>query len=251
MERILEDPERERDRLASERARDQEAEALDDIVRDLNRRIRIAKAPDRQPSWLAQDTEMLATVGVVSRALVARLIDAAADRPKLSAALSGQILDVGVGDGSWALAAAALSPTNRVLGLDIWEPALALARSNVTASPFAGRVQLQLRDVSQIDQRDWFNLIWLPAPFLMARAATTGLDRLTLALKPDGYLVIGHHDATEDGGVDGLGALERLRSGNQRWETADLVSALRARNFTEIETLPGADEVSLILGRRR
>jgi hypothetical protein len=64
---------------------------------------------------------------------------------------------------------------------------------------------------------------------LSLNAAPSALDRLTLALKPDGYLVIGRY-APEPGGFDARdGSLKVMPSNSQCWESAALVDHLRKR----------------------
>ncbi len=80
--------------------------------------------------------------------------------------------------------------------------------------------------------------------------APSALDRLTLALKPNGYLVIGRC-APEPGGFDARdGSLEVMRGSSQWWESAALVDHSRERGYRESETIPGPPNVELTLGRR-
>ena len=70
-----------------------------------------------------------------------------------------------------ALEAATQHPSLRVVGIDIWEPALALARANVASSPHAERIELRKQDVTSIDDVAAYTLAWLPAPFLAKEVA--------------------------------------------------------------------------------
>jgi methylase of polypeptide subunit release factors len=58
----------------------------------------------------------------------------AANRPRLAAPLAGRFLDFGTGVGAMALEAAEQCPSLQVVGIDIWQPSLALTRSNVAAT---------------------------------------------------------------------------------------------------------------------
>jgi hypothetical protein len=113
------------------------------------------------------------------------------ERPGLAAALDGRLIDVGTGVAALALEAAAERPRLTVAGIDIWEPALALARANVAASPHAARVEVRRQNVTALDQVAAYTLAWLPVPFLPRAAASAALDRLTAPLMPDGYLAVG------------------------------------------------------------
>ena len=92
--------------------------------------------PERAPGWCHQDPVILQSQGQVSRLIVHSIDELAADRSDLRAILrgSGAFLDVGTGAGWLALEAARIWPKLRIVGIDVWEPALALARDNVTAS---------------------------------------------------------------------------------------------------------------------
>jgi Methyltransferase small domain len=108
--------------------------------------------PDRPPGWVVSDPAMLQAQGQISRNVVDRMIALAAERPALAAALTGRLLDVGTGVGAIALEAAARCPSLSVVGIDIWEPALALARVNVAASPDAARIEIRAQDVTSLDE---------------------------------------------------------------------------------------------------
>ncbi|AWV19117.1 methyltransferase type 11 [Methylobacterium sp. XJLW] len=209
----------------------------------------LLECPERPPVWQVRDPAMLQAQGQASRVVVRRLAALAADRPALAAALTGRFLDVGTGVGGIALEAAAQWPSLRVVGLDIWEPALELARANVAASPFRSRIELRLQDVTQFDDPAGYALTWLPAPFLSQDAARTALDRLTVALEPKGYLVVGLYAPPPDPVGATLAALRLARSGGHLWSCAAMEAELRSRKFTAIETSAG-QPVTLMMGRR-
>ena len=107
--------------------------------------------PDRPHGWVIRDPATLQARGQSSRQNIRSIIALAADRPKLASSLTGRLLDVGTGVGGMALEAAERCPRLRVVGLDIWEPSLALARANVVASPHAARIEIRAQDVTQLD----------------------------------------------------------------------------------------------------
>ncbi len=208
---------------------------------------RWAESPERLPTRLTQDQGLLAKVALVSNEIYRSMIGLSAVRSGLAGAMEGKFLDVGAG-GGMALAAETHRSAIAVVGLEIWEPAYALARANVAASGYSHRVQIRMQDVSQVDERNAYSLIWLPAPYLLPRAAPTAFDRLALALKPGGCLVIGCHSPKHDGESPHSQAV--LRSSNQSWEPTALTQHLRSRAFCDIEMLPATDYVDLIIARR-
>ncbi|WP_081739509.1 class I SAM-dependent methyltransferase [Methylobacterium sp. 10] len=203
---------------------------------------------ERPPLWQVSDPAMLQAQGQASRSVVRRLASLAAERPALSAALGGRFLDVGTGVAGIALEAAAQWPSLDIVGLDIWKPALDLARENVAASPFGSRIELRLQDVTRFDEVAAYSLTWLPAPFLSHDAARTALDRLTAALKPKGHLVVGLYTPPAEPVGAALAALRLARSGGHLWDCPDMEVELRSRGFTAVETCPG-QPVSLVMGQ--
>jgi SAM-dependent methyltransferase len=204
---------------------------------------------ERPAVWQVRDPAMLQAQGQASRVVVRHLAALGAERPALAAALSGRFLDVGTGVGGIALEAAAQWPALHIVGLDIWEPAFELARANVAAGPFGSRIDFRLQDVTQFDDPAGYSLTWLPAPFLSEDAARTALDRLTAALKPEGYLVVGLYAPPPDPVGAALAALRLVRNGGHLWACADMEDELRSRGFTAIETCAG-QPVTLVMGRR-
>jgi SAM-dependent methyltransferase len=194
---------------------------------------------------------MLQAQGQASRSIVRSILALAADRPGLASTLTGRFLDVGTGVGGIALEAAERCPRLRVVGLDIWEPALALARGNVAASPHAPRIEIRSQDVTLFDEPGAYTLAWLPAPFLSLPAAELALDRLAAAVAADGYVVVGFYTLPPDKAGAALAALRITRSGGHAWESAALEQQLTARGFVEVETCPGPPNVTLVIGRRR
>ena len=205
--------------------------------------------PDRPPGWVVRDPAMLQAQGRTSRNVVDRIVALAAERPALAAALTGRFLDVGTGVGAIALAAAARCPSLAVVGLDIWEPALALARVNVAASSDAARVEIRAQDVTSLDEVAAYTLAWLPAPFLSQAVALAALDRLAAALARGGYLVVGLYLPPVDPTGAALAALRLIRSGGHVWDSAAMVAELRSRGFIEVETCAGPPGVTFVLGR--
>ena len=177
------------------------------------------------------------------------MVALASDHPNLAASLTGRFLDVGTGVGAMALEAAEQCPSLQVVGIDIWEPSLALARANVSASPHAPRIEIRAQDMTQLDERAAYTLAWLPAPFLPRPVAEAALDRLAVALAPNGHLVVGLYAAPADKGGVALTALRVVRSGGYLWDTAEMEQQLRARGFVDVENCL-APPTTFVMGRR-
>src|SRR5262249_16174269 len=95
--------------------------------------IDLIENPARAPVWNYTDPIILESQGQVSRLIVRSIDTLAAQRLDLGEALHrpGAFLDVGTGVGWLAIEAARTWPALGVVGIDSWEPALALARKNL------------------------------------------------------------------------------------------------------------------------
>jgi precorrin-6B methylase 2 len=212
--------------------------------------MELLQNPTRPPAWVVQDPAMLQALGEASRHNVGIILTLASERPRLAAALTGRFLDVGTGVGAIALEAAEQCPSLQVVGLDIWEPSLALARANISASPHAGRIEIRTQDVTQLAEHAAYTLAWLPASFLPESVAGAALDRLAAAVMPGGYLVVGLYAQPDDRIAAALAALRVVRCGGHVWTIVDMEQQLRNRSFANVETCPGPPGVSLVIGCR-
>ena len=130
----------------------QVSDALEHVTFLMGEATELFQTPDRPPGWVLRDPAVLRALGQASRQNVRSIVTLANDRPRLAASLAGRFLDVGTGVGAMAPEAAELCPSLQVVGLDIWEPSLALARANVAASPHAARVEIRAQNVTQLDE---------------------------------------------------------------------------------------------------
>ncbi len=146
--------------------------------------------------WLQQSDEALLAQGragtVGAAAMVSQLLPALGDLTARLAAPGAQLLDVGTGVGALAVAFAEQLPSVTVTGIDVSDRVLELARTTRTASQVADRVQLRLQDIAALTERDHYDLVWLPAPFLPPSALHAGVQRAAAALRPGGWIVLGH-----------------------------------------------------------
>ena len=195
--------------------------------------------PARPPVWRIEDAAVLQTMGDISRMLPRRIVAFSKHRPGLAAALTGRFLDVGTGVGAIALEAAALCPDLQVVGLDIWDPSLAIAHANVAASPLAPRIEIRKQDVAELAEPAAYTLAFLAAPFMDRSVVETALDRLAVALAPGGYLVVSIYVPPQDPVTAALTVLRRVRNGGHPWMIDTMAAAIAARGFADIEPQSG------------
>jgi precorrin-6B methylase 2 len=226
-------------------APDEIATALNFIAFNLEEAREMVRDPARPPVWRIEDPDVLQTMGDISRALPRRILAFAADRPRLAKAATGRFLDIGTGVGAIALEIAERCPTLQVVGLDIWEPALRLARANVARSPFAGRIEIRAESIADFDERSCYTLAFVAAPFMTREIVEIALDRLAAAIVPDGYIVVSIYIPQEDPLLGALTDLRRIRGGGYAWTVESMRAAISDRGFVDIEVQPGLPQLGL------
>ena len=171
----------------------QQRTALTLIQMSLRQAVDLLENPARAPGWKIEDPAMLEGQGQASRLLVHNIETMAAQRPEFGATLNepGVFLDVGTGVGWLAIEAARCWPALRIVGIDLWEPALKLAHENLAQSRLNERIEFRLQSVEQLDERAVYTLAWLPGPFIAQDMVTIALQRINRALAPGGWLLFG------------------------------------------------------------
>jgi SAM-dependent methyltransferase len=197
------------------------------------------RRPEREPGWTYDDIDILRTGGLITRGFadvlpkVAQGLDGLAER---LASKDGRFLDIGTGVGSLSVAVAERFPALRVVGIDAWAPALALARDNVARAGLTDRIELREQRGEELPDEGAFDLAWVPAPFIPPAALPRLLERVHRALKPGAWLLL----ATTRPGDDLRGAIMRMRVAlfGGRPMAEEEVKALLA-SFADVRVLPG------------
>ncbi len=213
----------------------------------------LLKAPDRAPGWVIDDPAILQALGTSSAGMVDRMVRFAAERPWLAEALSrpGAVLDVGTGVGGIALAAAAAWPMKQVTGIDLWQPALALAEQNRCASGMADRLTFRHQGVQDVDDEERYDLIWLPTPFIPGAVVTAAMPLLHRALRPGGALIFGVMPPPPDPLGNALSRLRTIRNGGHPWPCAEAEALLAREGFRNVEVPPAQAGVHFVLGMKK
>jgi SAM-dependent methyltransferase len=213
--------------------------AINSISYQLEDARELLQNPARPPEWRIEDPAVLQSMGDLSRMIPRRMMAFAADRPVLAKALTGRFLDVGTGVGAIALEAAARNPTLQVVGLDIWDPAIAIARANVAASAVRERIEIRKQSIVDLTEKATYTLAFLAAPFMGKALIETALDRLAVAVAPEGYLVVSIYIPPTDRVVGPLIELRRVRNGGHPWTIEAMGTAMTSRGFTDLEIQTG------------
>ena len=154
------------------------------------------------------------------------------------AAPGARMLDVGTGVGAAAVASAQQFPQMQVLGIDILDRALDLARQAIAAAGVDDRVTVRKQDVADFADDDGFDLAWLPAPYIAGPALRSGLPRVVAALRPGGWLIVGHAKSGGAPAQDALTRLKTLANGGTPIDDAGVSQLLRQAGLTSVRPIP-------------
>jgi trans-aconitate methyltransferase len=150
------------------------------------------------------------------------------------AAPGARMLDIGTGVGALAVDFAEVFPHLQVLGIDI----LDLARQAIAASAVADRVTVRKQDIAGLTDDAGFDLAWLPAPFIPQQALQASLPRVIAALRPGGWLMVGHG---KFGGTPVQDAPTRLKTalyGGTPLDEATACQLLCDAGLTSVRSMP-------------
>jgi SAM-dependent methyltransferase len=207
-------------------------------------------------TWSDQSDQALLAQGVASaygaRAFPQLVLPAMGDLDRRLAAPGARMLDVGTGVGALAVAFAQVFPELHVLGIDVLDRPLALARQTIGASDVAARVTVRKQDVADFTDDIGFDLAYLPAPFVPRSAVQAGLPRIAAALHPGGWVFLVHG---KFGGTPAEDALTRLKTivyGGTPLDEAEACGLLRGAGLTSVRPVPtpaGAPGISI--GQKR
>jgi SAM-dependent methyltransferase len=209
--------------------------------------------PGRAGAWDRGDPVLLQSIGRLSMGVAGAMDAAAATLPGLADALDGgTLLDVGTGTGWLAIALARAHPRLRVTGVDVFAPALELARGNLADAGLTDRVELRLQDAATLDEPDAYDTVWLPMPFLPADVVPAVVRTGCRALRPGGWLLAGTFAGPPTRLGQLLTDLRTVRSGGHPWQPSELLGLLVDAGLRDVGEVPRAwaAPVRLYAGRR-
>ena len=136
--------------------------------------------PARKGAWSYSDPTLLRAQGSASAAVVRLIAEAG-----LGSA-DARILDVGTGVGGLAIAFCTTFPEATVVGIDPWEPALAIARESVAAAGLEDRITLRADAIQEFEDDDGFDLAWLPSFVIPEAVLDEAIERIFAVTRPGG-----------------------------------------------------------------
>lgn len=208
------------------------------------------------PGWTHTDVEMLQAAGEASAGVGLALRQNIAPRldgllPRLESA-DATFLDIGVGVGALSIGMARQWPLLRIVGIDPWEPALALARENIKAAGLTQRVELRRQRVEELRDSQAFDLAWLPGVFIPEDAIDAALVQLHEALRPGGWLLVAMLSLGSDPLTVAMARLRTALFGGSLMSTEAIETKLRQAGFADVRALvsPATATVTMIAARR-
>jgi protein-L-isoaspartate O-methyltransferase len=193
-------------------------------------------------TWSDQSDQALLAQGVTSaygaRAFAQLILPAMGDLGSRLAAPGARMLDVGTGVAALAVAFARVFPQLHVLGIDVLDRPLELARQNIAAGDVAARVTVRKQDVAEFADDTGFDLAWLPAPFVRHPAVQAGLPRVAAALRPGGWVFVGRGKFGGTPAEDALTRLKTLVYGGTPLDEAEASDLLRGAGLTSVRPVP-------------
>ena len=125
--------------------------------------------PGRPPGWAFDDPAILLSTGWLSAGIAHDIAEIAPALDGLEDALhrdGAVFLDVGAGVAALSIALCETWPGLRVVGLEPWRPALALAEAQVSSSDVGERIELRAAGVEDLRDDVAFDAAWLAGPFV-------------------------------------------------------------------------------------
>jgi SAM-dependent methyltransferase len=201
-----------------------------------------ALASGRAISWSDQSDQALLAQGVASaygaRAFAQLVLPVMGDLGSRLAAPGARMLDIGTGVGALAVAFARVFPQLHVLGIDVLDRPLDLARQSIAASDVASRVTVRKQDVAGFTDDTGFDLAYLPAPFVPRPALQAGLLRAAAALRPGGWVFVARGKFGGTPAEDVLTRLKTLVYGGTPLDEAEASDLLRRAGLTSVRPVP-------------
>jgi predicted O-methyltransferase YrrM len=217
-------------------------------------------AKSRGKVWNYADDELLQAIGEAARghahAFQRQVLPACDGLAERFAKPGATLIDIGVGVAGTAIAIAQMWPELRVVGIDVWQPSLRLARDNVDRAALADRIELREQGTETLEDKAAFDCAWFALAFIPERVVRVGLERTLASLRPGGWIISGVHNVASKNGVPAdtaaLGKLRGTLFGGPMWNEEELESTLRATGYTDVRSLPPGpgSPIVFVIGRR-
>jgi hypothetical protein len=113
-----------------------------------------------------------------------------------------------------------------------------LAQGNASAQAARAFAQFLVPAMSGLADDAGFDVAWLPAPFIPQAAIDSGLPRVTAALRPGGWLILGHGKLGGTPVEDAVTRLKAIAYGGTALGEAAACHLLRSAGLTSVRSMP-------------
>jgi SAM-dependent methyltransferase len=198
----------------------------------LRQALDLVEQPDRPGAWAHDDPTLLQAQGAASAVVASLFIEAGIGKP------GARILDVGTGVARLAIAFCEAYPNATVVGLDPWEPALAIARRSIADAGLGSRITLSPIPVERFHDQEGFDVVWLPSFFIPELALDAALNSIRGSTRPGGVVVVGTRPESDDGLASAIDDLMTVRSGGTPLTAAAAIARLERTGFVDVREIP-------------
>ncbi|MGE3285238.1 MAG: cyclopropane-fatty-acyl-phospholipid synthase family protein [Pseudonocardia sp.] len=215
----------------------------------------LMEQPDRVPGWEPDDPVLLTSQGRASMVIAGLLDRVAPGLGDLAARLrapDAAVLDVGTGVGMLAVELCRTFPGLHVVGIDVWPRVLDLAKANVAEAGLGDRITLRAQAVQDLADRDAYEAVWLPGPFLPRPVVPAALAATMRALRPGGWVMFGLYAAPPDDLARAVTDLRIVRCGGHPWAPDEAATLLGSAGFADVTVVERTwnAPVGFVVGRR-
>jgi SAM-dependent methyltransferase len=168
-------------------------------------------------------------------------------------AAGASFLDIGVGVAALSIAMCRLLPELRVVGVDPWQPALALARENVAAAGLGERIELRALTAEELTDADEYDLAWVPTVFLRDTVLERATECVHAALRRGGWAIFGLYPRPADPLAAAVADLRTVRHGGELRTPEDVAAMMSRAGFAGVEILFEPQwrlQVAFVVGER-
>jgi SAM-dependent methyltransferase len=205
--------------------------------------------------WADLDDDVLVTQGRASRLVADWIADEVCPAIGLSARMGrpgAAFLDVGTGTGQLAAQIARRFPGVRVVGLDVAERPLRLARGLLADNPQRDHIELRLADVAELEEEAAFDVAWLPVNVIAPPVLGAALASVRRSLRPGGWVIASSVVAQADLPItQAIMRLVTIFYGGSPLNREELMPLLAQAGFGEIRVLPDDAVSGALIGGRR